>query len=111
MKEFGQMMTRDHRKAADELQSLARRKNVTLPDSIGREHMNKVDNLEKKTGKDFDRAYIDAMVDGHQSAVNDFEKASKDTKDPDIKNWVDNTLPVLRMHMDSAKAIQKAIKH
>jgi putative membrane protein len=111
IKDFGQMMKRDHTKAGDELKSLARRKNVTLPDSIGRDHRNKIDNLEKKTGKDFDRAYIDAMVDGHQSTVNDFEKASNNTKDPDVKSWIDNTLPTLKMHLDSAKAIQKAIKH
>jgi len=111
VKDFGEMMTRDHTKAGDELKSLARRKNVTLPDSIGSDHRNKIDNLEKKNGKDFDRAYIDMMVDGHQSTVNDFEKASNNTKDPDVKAWVDKTLPTLRAHLDSAKAIQKAIKH
>jgi putative membrane protein len=111
IKDFGEMMTRDHTKAGDELKSLARRKNVTLPDSIGSDHRNKIDNLEKKNGKDFDRAYIDMMVDGHQSTVNDFEKASNNTKDPDVKAWVDKTLPTLRAHLASAKAIQKAIKH
>jgi putative membrane protein len=111
IKDFGEMMTRDHTKAGDELKSLARRKNVTLPDSIGSDHRNKIDNLQKKNGKDFDRAYIDMMVDGHQSTVNDFEKASNNTKDPDVKAWVDKTLPTLRAHLDSAKAIQKAIKH
>lgn len=111
IKDFGQMMTRDHTKAGDELKSLARRKNVTLPDSIGNDHSKKIADLSKKSGKDFDKAYIDMMVDGHQSTVNDFEKASNNTKDPDVKAWVDNTLPTLKMHLDSAKAIQKAVKH
>jgi putative membrane protein len=111
IKDFGEMMKRDHSQAGDELKSLARRKNVTLPDSVGSDHRKKIDNLEKKSGKDFDKAYIDMMVDGHQSTVNDFEKASNNTKDPDVKSWVDKTLPTLRMHLDSAKAIQKAIKH
>ena len=111
IRDFGEMMAKDHTQAGDELKSLARRKNVALPDSIGSEHRNKIDNLEKKNAKDFDRAYIDMMVDGHQSTVNDFEKASNNTKDPDVKAWVDKTLPTLKMHLDSAKAIQKAIKH
>jgi putative membrane protein len=111
VKEFGAMMVSDHTKAGDELKSLARRKNVTLPEKIGEDHQKKVDDLSKKTGKDFDRSYIDAMVDGHESAVNDFEKASNNTKDPDVKSWVDKTLPILKTHLDSAKAIQKAIKH
>ena len=50
------------------------------------------------------------MVDGHQSAVNDFERASKNTKDADVKAWVDKTLPTLKMHLDSARAIKKAIR-
>jgi putative membrane protein len=111
VKDFGAMMTTDHSKANDELKSLARRKNVTLPESIGEDHQKKIDDLSKKSGKDFDRAYIDMMVDGHQSAVNDFEKASNNTKDADVKSWVDKTLPTLKMHLDSAKAIQKTIKH
>jgi putative membrane protein len=110
VKDFGMMMTKDHSKAGDELKSLAGQKNVTLPSAIGEDHQKKIDDLNKKTGKDFDKAYINAMVDGHQSAVSDFEKASNDTKDPDIKAWIDKTLPVLKMHLDSAKAIQKSIK-
>jgi putative membrane protein len=111
IKEFGEMMVRDHTQAGDELKSLARRKNVTLPDSVGSEHRNKIDDLEKKNAKDFDNAYIDMMVNGHQSTVNDFEKASNNTKDADVKAWVDKTLPTLKKHLESAKAIQKAIKH
>jgi putative membrane protein len=111
VKDFGAMMTKDHSKAGDELKDLARQKNVTLPSTIGEDHQKKIDDLNKKTGKDFDRAYIDAMVDGHQSAVSDFEKASNNTKDPDVKAWVDKILPVLKMHLDSAKAIKKAITH
>jgi putative membrane protein len=50
------------------------------------------------------------MVDGHQSAVNDFKKQT-DNDDPDVKAWVNKTLPVLQMHLDSAKAIKKALKY
>jgi putative membrane protein len=110
VKDFGAMMTKDHTKAGDELQGLARQKNVTLPSTVGEDHQKKIDDLSKKTGKDFDKAYIDMMVDGHQSAVNDFERASKNTKDADVKAWVDKTLPTLKMHLDSARAIKKAIR-
>jgi putative membrane protein len=110
VKDFGSMMVKDHTAAGDELKSMASRKNVTLPSAVGEAHQKKIDALTKKTGKDFDRAYMDAMVDGHQSAINDFEKASNNTKDADIKSWADKTLPTLRMHLDSAKAIKKALR-
>ena len=110
VKDFGAMMVKDHTAAGDELKTMARQKNVTLPETMSNDHQKKTDDLNKKTGKDFDKAYIKAMVDGHQSAVSDFEKASKNTKDADVKAWVDKTLPTLRMHLDSAKAIQKSLK-
>ena len=109
VKNFGSMMVKDHSQAGDELKRLARNKNVTLPATPGDDHQKKIDGLDKKTGKDFDKAYMSAMVGGHQSAVNDFEK-NTDNKDPDVKAWVDKTLPTLKMHLDSAKAIKKAIQ-
>lgn len=110
VKDFGAMMVKDHSAAGDELKSLASGKNVTLPAAPGEEHQRKMEDLSKKTGKDFDKAYINAMIDGHQSAISDFEKASKNTKDADVKAWIDKTLPTLKMHLDSARAIKKVLK-
>jgi putative membrane protein len=110
IKAFGEMMVRDHSKANDELKALAGKKNVTLPATIGDAHQKKYDDLSKKSGKDFDKAYINAMVDGHQSAVDNF-KNNADNSDADVKEWVNKTLPTLQMHLDSAKAIKKALKY
>lgn len=110
VKDFGAMMVKDHTAAGDELKSLAGQKNVTLPSMVGTEHQKKIDELDKRSGNAFDKAYMDAMVEGHQATVNDFEKASKSTKDADVKAWIDKTLPTLKMHLDSARAIKKSLK-
>jgi len=110
VKDFGGMMVKDHNAAGNELKNLAGQKNVTLPATVSNDHQKKIDDLNKKSGRDFDKAYMDAMVDGHQATVNDFEKASKNTKDADVKAWIDKTLPTLKMHLDSARAIKKALK-
>jgi putative membrane protein len=109
VKAFARMMVDDHSKANEELKSLAASKNVTLPKTVGEDHQKKIDDLNKKTGKDFDRAYMDMMEDGHESTVKDFE-GKTDNSDADVKAFVNKTLPTLRMHLDSAKAIKKAIK-
>jgi putative membrane protein len=108
VKMFGAMMVHDHSAANEELKKLAAQKNVTLPAKIGEDHQKKIDDLKKKSGKDFDKAYMDMMEDGHESTINDFEKHT-DNKDSDVKNFVNKTLPTLRMHLDSAKAIKKAV--
>jgi putative membrane protein len=108
VKEFGAMMVEDHTKAAAKLKDLAAKKNVTLPSKIGEDHQKKIDELSKLSGKDFDKKYMDMMEDGHESTVKDFE-GKADNSDPDVKAFVNGTLPTLRMHLDSAKAIKKAL--
>jgi putative membrane protein len=111
VKAFGSMMVRDHSNANEELKSLAGRKNVTLPATVSEENQKMIDDYNKKSSKDFDKDYIDMMVKDHETDVKDFEKASNDVKDADVKAFIDKTLPTLRAHLDSARAIQKAIKH
>jgi putative membrane protein len=110
VKDFGAMMVRDHSKANDELKSLASMKNITLPPAPGEDHMDDIKNLSKKTGKEFDRDYMKMMVDDHKKDIDQFEMCSKDAKDPDLKAFAGKTLPVLRTHLDSAKAINDGLK-
>ena len=109
VKDFADMMVKDHSSATDELKNLAASKNVTLPASISNEHQKKIDDLNKKSGKDFDKAYMDMMEDGHESTIKDFKK-NDDNKDADVKAFVNKMLPTLQTHLDSAKAIKKALK-
>ncbi|MEP7142536.1 MAG: DUF4142 domain-containing protein [Ferruginibacter sp.] len=105
VKEFGAMMTRDHTKANDELKGIAASKSITLPAESGDKAKKEMEDLMKKKGKDFDKAYMNMMLDDHKKDVKEFEKAANDCKDPEIKSFAGKTLPVLRVHLDSAKAI------
>ena len=111
VKEFGKMMETDHGKGGDKLKSLAASKNTTLPESLSNDAQSEKDKLQKKTGADFDKAYIDMMVDDHKKDIKEFEKAAKDCVDPDIKAFASGTLPMLRTHLDHAESIQKMLKH
>ena len=109
VKDFGSMMVRDHTKANDELKAIANAKNFTLPAMLPEKHQKHVDDLSKKQGNDFDKAYMKMMVNDHEEDVKKFEKAASDATDPAIKDFAARTLPVLRAHLDSARAINKAL--
>jgi putative membrane protein len=109
VKDFAAMMVRDHSKASDDLKTLASQKNVSLPTNISEDHQKKMDDLNKKSGRDFDKAYMDVMEDGHEATVKDFEK-NTDNSDADVRAFVNKMLPTLRMHRDSANVIKKALK-
>jgi putative membrane protein len=110
VKEFGHHMMEDHKKANDELKQLAEGKKVMLPDSMDNDAKDKLEKLAKKTGKDFDKAYMEEMVDDHKKDINEFEDASKNAKDPEIKAFAEKTLPTLKMHLEMAQKTDSTVK-
>jgi len=109
-KGFANMMVLDHDMANAELKAIAKTKNVTLPDSLNTDSKKAWENLSKKSGVDFDKAYISAMVDDHKKTVSLFEDASKNLKDPDLRAFVDKTLPVIKGHLSKATTIKDGMK-
>jgi len=109
VKEFAGMMVSDHTGANAGLKDLATKKNVTLPDTVSNDHKESAADLAKKAGKDFDKAYMKMQVKDHEKTINLFEKCSKNTKDSDVKSFVDATLPKLKSHLDAAKSINKSL--
>jgi putative membrane protein len=105
VKNFGAMMIHDHTEAGDKLKQIASRKNIILPGILDKEEQKHVDDLQKKSGNDFDKMYMDMMLDDHKDDIKEFQKAGKNCKDADLKNFAISTLPVLEKHLDSAKAI------
>ena len=110
VKKFGDRMVTDHSKANDELKQLAATKGVTLPTAVSDEEKKDMDAMSAKSGKDFDKGYIDDMVQDHEKDVAEFEKASKEAKDADLKAWAAKTLPTLQKHLEMAKEAQKRVK-
>jgi putative membrane protein len=73
-------------------------------------HEDNVESLSKKSGADFDKAYVDLMVRDHKEDVNKFEKASGEIQDATLKQWVSSTLPVLKNHLAEAEKLQAQVK-
>ena len=105
VKDFGGMMVTDHTKANDELKTLASSANVPVPSSLMPEHQKHVDMMSKMSGADFDKHYIDMMVNDHKEDINDFKKEANNPSDNAFKTFAGKTLPVLQKHLDSAQAI------
>jgi putative membrane protein len=108
VKKFAQMMVTDHTKANDELKALAAKRNVVLPTDIG-SHKSTLDDLTKLSGADFDKKYVEAMVEDHEEDVDLFED-NTDNSDADIKAFTTKTLPTLKSHLESIKKIQSKMK-
>jgi putative membrane protein len=69
VKKFGQMMVDDHTTSSEKLKSLATKYSIPLPTELDGKHRDLREELSTKQGAEFDRAYIDAMVNGHEDAL------------------------------------------
>jgi putative membrane protein len=66
-------------------------------------------NLESLSGAEFDRAFANHMVMGHERAIRKFEAASASLQDPSLKKYADKTLPILNEHLRLAQELQSKV--
>jgi putative membrane protein len=106
IKDFGQMMINDYTKTNDKIMAIGKLKGFVLPASSSQRNMKRINNLNDKTSEEFDESYINFIISNHRSTINLFENASKNSADAEIKSFADNTLPILKKHLEEARAIK-----
>ena len=109
VKQFGERMITDHSKANKELEDIARKNNISLPDKMFDENQDAYNELSKYKGAEFDKNYINKMVKDHKSAISDFEKAKENADNTDVRQWAQNTLPTLKQHLELEQQTQKTL--
>lgn len=110
VKRFAQRMVDDHTAMTGRLQKVTQPRGVNLPQQLDKKHQEKIDSLSKKTGADFDKSYVDDIVDGHKKDIDNFEKAAKDAKDPAVKEFASTTMPSLREHLQAVQTLKDKVK-
>jgi putative membrane protein len=121
VKEFAQMMVRDHTKAKSELQQAVKGNDVKEPTQLDTKHQALYDRLNKLNGAEFDREYMMAMVDGHRdvkamvteradrkpAATGTSGRATDSALDKAVNQWATKALPVVTHHLQRAEEITK----
>ena len=110
VKDFGNMMVMDHGKANAELITIAQSKKITLPAGLDAGHQAKSDSLSKLNGKDFDKAYVDAMIEGHQKTLALMQSEASNGKDAKLKAFAAKTAPVVQHHLKEIQKIHDGLK-
>lgn len=111
VKDFGKMMVDEHTKSSNEMKPFAERLQVSVPMAITEKGKEQYNDLNEKSGKDFDEKYADLMVKNHEKAVDMMEDASTDAKDPEIRSWAAGKVPALKGHLEHAKMLQEKVKN
>lgn len=109
VKNFAARMVADHEKALDDLKAIASKQNITLPTTLDPKAQALKDRLDKLSGSELNRAYMDAMLKDHRADVAEFHTESQRAHNPDVKQYAANTLPTLREHLRLAQSTRSAV--
>ena len=98
VKDFAQRMVDDHGKANTQLEQIAQKQGVALPNQPDAADQRQMDRMAKMGGQNFDAAYIREQQEAHRQAVSLFTEESKNGRNQALKEFAAQTLPVLREH-------------
>lgn len=111
VKDFAKRMLTDHGKANEKLQALATKEGITVPDQPSIAQRAKIEELKKRHGAAFDKAYMSYMVKDHTNDVNEFKTEAYSAHSAAVRDWVSNTLPTLESHLKEAKSVDAKVKN
>jgi putative membrane protein len=108
---FAKRMVADHTKANQELLTAIKGKGMQVPSSRTAMHKATVEKFRQQdAGKNFDRDYMEQMIEDHKAAVELFEAAADDEKfDLDLRSYAKRILPTLRDHLKQAQSIKSKL--
>jgi putative membrane protein len=121
VKQFAEMMVRDHSKSGAELKQAIRAHDVDAPEGVDDKHQRLMDRLGKLSGAEFDREYMKAMVDGHtevKSMLEDRTEHSRPTGtsgaantqlDTAVNQWATKALPTVEQHLQKAQQVRNKL--
>jgi putative membrane protein len=135
VKQYAQTMIDEHTKALDELKQVAASANIQLTSSLNENHQELHEKLATLTGAEFDREYINAMIDEHDDTLEmledkaddlndnrptgtsgpaaggkaDSTEAERDRINRDLSQWAAKAAPKVRQHLESARQIEQQI--
>lgn len=112
VKAFAQMMVDMHTKTTADLKAAITESGQPLvpPATLPQDMQTKLDDLGKASDADFDKAYMNAQVDGHQSALNLMTRYAADGDVPALKAAAGKTAPIVQDHLTKATALRDALK-
>ncbi len=111
--EFAQTMKRDHQSVIDQAVALVTKLKVTPKDNptsqkLQADAAQTQKMLESKSGKAFDKAYIDNEVAYHKAVISAIETVLiPEAQNAELKAFLQKVLPAFHAHLEHAEMIQK----
>jgi putative membrane protein len=115
VREFGEMIAHDHENVRTQGRTLAKSLGVTPTPpanfALATAHADAMKSLRAKSGKDFDRAFLQQEVDFHNAVIDAVTKTLLPAiQNAQLKDLVTKVAPAFVAHRDRAQALLNGLK-
>jgi len=132
VKQYGQMMVKDHTMAGNELKQAVGTQ-VQVQEQMDQKHRDLAEKLRGMQGMEFDREYLNAMVDGHEEVKGMLEDRAREANNTGatansgtttsttttdtvqleaaVNQWAARTLPKVEQHLQQAEQLRDRVRN
>jgi len=109
VRQFAERMISEHTRLLNQWNTLAVKNGMADKPGMGPRHREKIDQLRKVSGKNFDRAYMTLMIQQHQDEVNYFQNEGRASQSAEVRRLVNDGLPTLEQALSQSKQIGRGV--
>lgn len=116
VKSFARMMVRDHTQMLHQGQAAAKKMNLShaqpttdVVTNLQKDSKDELKDLSGKTGKSFDKAYIDAQVKDHQMVADSLQQALQSTQNTQLHASLQKALTTVQGHLQRAQQLKTTL--
>ena len=111
IKNFGTLLIKQHTKIGTRLRKTIDGKQISLPAVIDTATKKDLAMLSANSGKTFDKAFLNFMINHHETDIKFFEYASKHVVDKGLKKQASKTLLILHRHQYALNGLKSILKY
>jgi len=114
VRSYGTRMISDHGSMLRQGNQLAKQLMINpvqpaLGQQLLSEHEKSMEALKKKSGEQFDRAYIDHEIQMHQKVIGLVEKATQQADNAQLRTLLQQSRPALEDHLKQAQTVKQSL--
>jgi len=109
--DFANLLHSEHTKNLEAGQKLGATESSPELTAMEEKGRNGLAELDRKSGKDYEKAYVDAMVKGHEEALSMIDtRLLPAATDDNVRTFLTNSREHVAMHLEKGKALQSKMR-
>jgi len=105
VRSYGKILAAEHTQANDAASAVAAKLDLNPPDEPTAEAREQQTRLRKLSGRAFDKAFLNYMIEDHETNIQNFEDQVK-AGNGETSKMAERQLPTLRKHLQLAKTLK-----